>query len=135
MDLAFGGSTTIRPNADCGYRAATSAATGPIAEGNVGAGAGATVGKILGDGKRAMKGGVGTASVTLSNGLVVGAIAAVNAVGDVIDPSTGAIVAGVRTEDGKRLADARAVLRSLGAFRAFGGKAGENTTIDPKGRV
>jgi len=86
MDLGFGGSSTIRPTADCGYRAATSAATGPVAEGNVGAGAGATVGKILGDNRRAMKAGLGTASVSLANGLVVGAIVAVNALGDVIDP-------------------------------------------------
>jgi L-aminopeptidase/D-esterase-like protein len=129
MDLGFGGNAAIRPNADCGYRAATGATNGPVAEGNVGAGAGATVGKILSDAKRAMKGGLGTASVTLSNGLVVGAIVAVNAVGDVIDPTTGSLVAGVRTEDGKRLADARSILRSVGAFRAFGGKPGENTTI------
>ena len=129
MDLGFGGSSTIRPTADCGYRAATSASTGAVAEGNVGAGAGATVGKIVGDRSRAMKAGLGTASVTLGNGLVVGAIVAVNAVGDVIDPTTGAIVAGVRTEDGKRLADTRSILRSAQGAPAAGSRPGANTTI------
>ena len=111
MDLGFGGSSSIRPTADCGYRAATSATDGPVTEGNVGAGAGATVGK-LGGRERAMKAGLGSASISLPSGLVVAAIAAVNAVGDVIDPSTGKVVAGVRTADGKQLADARALLRS-----------------------
>jgi L-aminopeptidase/D-esterase-like protein len=130
MDLAFGGSSTIRPTADCGYRAATTASSNPVTEGNVGAGAGATVGKILGGYERAMKAGVGSASISLSNGLVVGAIVAVNAVGDVIDPTTGAVVAGLRTDDGKHLADARALMRSPAA--TIGGAAprpGGNTTI------
>jgi L-aminopeptidase/D-esterase-like protein len=96
-----------------------------IAEGNVGAGAGATVGKSRGAG-RAMKGGVGTAAIELPNGLVVAALMAVNAVGDVIDPSTGEVVAGVRGEDGTGLADARRLLRS-GAL--VGGRSGRNTTI------
>src|SRR5262247_1029161 len=128
MDLGFGGSSTIRPGADCGYRAATTASAGAVAEGNVGAGAGATVGKILGDRARAMKTGIGTASIALPNGLVVGAIVAVNAVGDVVDPTTGALVAGVRTEDGKRLADARVLLRSPVANRTPP-RPGGNTTI------
>src|SRR5689334_3329266 len=80
FDLGFGGNPQIRPNADCGYRAASGANDGPVAEGNIGAGAGATVGKMAGG--RAMKGGIGTASFALPNGLVVGAIAAVNAAGD-----------------------------------------------------
>jgi L-aminopeptidase/D-esterase-like protein len=112
MDLGFGGSSSIRPTADCGYRAATSATDGPVTEGNIGAGAGATVGKLLGGRDRAMKAGLGSASISLPSGLVVAAIAAVNAVGDVIDPSTGKVVAGVRTADGKQLADARILLRS-----------------------
>ena len=127
MDLGFGGSSTIRPTADCGYRAATTASDGAVAEGNVGAGAGATVGK-LGGRDRAMKAGLGSASISLPNGLVVGAIVAVNAVGDVIDPTTGMVVAGVRTEDGKRLADARVLLRS--PLPANGApQPGGNTTI------
>src|SRR5688572_26360319 len=72
FDLGFGGDPKIRPTADCGYKAAAAASNGPVAEGNVGAGAGATVGKIGGAGK-AMKGGIGTASVTLPNGLVIAA--------------------------------------------------------------
>src|SRR5918994_838348 len=73
------------------------------------AGAGATVGKF--GGGRPMKAGVGSAAVVLSNGLIVGAIVAVNAVGDIIDPANGTVVAGVRGSDG-RLADARRLLRS-----------------------
>lgn len=127
MDLWFGGDSSIRPTADCGYRAASSATDAAVVEGNVGAGAGATVGKASGS-RRAMKAGVGTSAIALSNGLVVAALVAVNAVGDVIDPATGAVVAGVRTEDGKRLADARVLLRMV---RPSGNapRAGENTTI------
>ena len=125
FDLGVG-DPKIRPNADCGFRAAAAATDGPVAEGDVGAGAGATVGKLLGAG-RAMKGGIGSASITLPDGLVVSAIVAVNAVGDIIDPATGRVVAGVRTEDGKGLADARTLIRA-GASRPSG-RAGENTTI------
>ena len=104
------GDGTIRPDAECGYRAAAEASAIAPAEGNVGAGAGATVGKLTGM-KRAMKGGIGTASIRRADGLVVGALIAVNPVGDVIDPSTGRVIAGVRTEDGSGLADARALVR------------------------
>ena len=128
MDLAFGGDSAIRPTADCGYRAAMSATDGPVEEGNIGAGAGATVGKLLGGNARAMKAGLGSASISLSSGLVVGAIAAVNAVGDVIDSTTGAVVAGVRTDDGKHLADARALIRSSLPSVA-GPRPGGNTTL------
>jgi L-aminopeptidase/D-esterase-like protein len=126
MDLGFGGNSRIRPTADCGYRAAAAASNGPVTEGNVGAGAGATVGKLAGSRERAMKAGLGSASIVLPSGLVVGAIVAVNAVGDVVDPATGAVVAGVRTADGKRLADARVLLRSSAPG---GSRPGENTTI------
>jgi len=111
IDLGVGGNPKIRPDAECGYRAATGASTGPIAEGNVGAGAGATIGKLAGPG-RAMKGGLGTAAMTLADGTIVAALVAVNAVGDVVDPSTGRVIAGVRTADGRGLADARRLLRS-----------------------
>jgi L-aminopeptidase/D-esterase-like protein len=77
----------------------------------VGAGAGATVGKLAGPG-RAMKSGIGTAAITLPNGLVVAALVAVNAVGDIVDPATGSIIAGVRTEDGRGFADARQLIRT-----------------------
>ena len=111
FDLGFGGDASIRPTADCGYRAATAATTQAVAEGNVGAGAGATIGKTQGR-NRSMKSGIGSAAIALPNGLVVGAIAAVNAVGDVVDPTTGQVVAGVRTPDGKTLADVRKLLRA-----------------------
>jgi L-aminopeptidase/D-esterase-like protein len=124
-DLNIGDRPDIWPTSECGYRAAQSANDGPVAEGNTGAGSGATVGKSAGAG-RAMKGGVGSASITLPDGLIVAALVAVNAVGDVIDPATGAVIAGVRTEDGKALTDARVLLRGGRSPRA---QPGENTTI------
>lgn len=135
FDLGFGGNAKIRPTADCGLRAATAATAGPVAEGNVGAGAGATVGKLGGAfehagspaGRRTpMKGGLGSAAITLPNGLVVAAIVAVNAVGDIVDPTTGAVVAGARHPDGT-LADVRKLLRSGTPLAQP--RAGENTTI------
>jgi L-aminopeptidase/D-esterase-like protein len=110
FDLGVG-DPAIRPTADCGFQAARAATDGPVAEGNVGAGAGATVGK-MGGRERAMKGGIGSAAITLPNGLIVAALAAVNARGDIIDPATGQVVAGMRTEDGKSLADVRRRLRA-----------------------
>jgi len=125
FDLGVGGNPKIRPTADCGYKAAAAATAGAVQEGSVGAGAGATVGKLGGMG-RAMKSGVGTASIALPNGLVVAALVAVNAVGDIIDPATGKVVAGVRNPD-DTFADARAILRS--GVNAARPRAGENTTI------
>lgn len=119
------GNGLIRPGADCGYQAAKAASTGPVAEGSVGAGAGATIGKTGGM-DRGMKGGIGSASITMRDGLIVAAIVVVNAAGDVIDPSTGQVVAGVRTADGKSFADARKLLRAGGANA---GRAGQNTTL------
>ncbi len=109
FDLGVGDGK-IRPGADCGFAAVQAATGGPIAEGNVGAGAGATIGKMAGR-ERAMKGGLGTSSISLPDGLVVAALVAVNARGDVIDPSTGRLVAGMRTADGTSLADVRQWLR------------------------
>jgi L-aminopeptidase/D-esterase-like protein len=126
-DLGIGDSK-IRPTADCGYQAARDAATTPVAEGNVGAGAGATVGKMAG-GNRAMKSGLGSAALRMPDGLIVAAIVAVNAVGDVIDPSTGQVIAGARTADGRGLADVRKLLRSGALQQRRGGRAGGNTTI------
>jgi L-aminopeptidase/D-esterase-like protein len=128
FDLGFGGDPKVRPTADCGYKAAQAATGAAVQEGNVGAGAGATLGKVAGPG-RAMKGGIGSAAIRLPNGLTVGAIVAVNAAGDVIDPSTGQVVAGVRTPDGKALADARKLLRDGSLTRAAAPRAGANTTI------
>jgi L-aminopeptidase/D-esterase-like protein len=127
FDLGFGGQPRIRPTSDCGYRAADLAGSGPVAEGNVGAGAGATVGKT--GGGRPMKGGLGSAAIALPNGLVVAAIVAINSVGDIVDPDTGKVIAGVRTDDGKSLADARKLLRSGAIGRRPAPGAGENTTI------
>lgn len=126
FDLGVGDRPDVRPDADCGYAAAAAATDGPVEEGSVGAGAGATVGK-LGGADRAMKGGIGTASITLDDGLTVAAIVAVNAVGDIVDPATGRIVAGARTEDGRGFADARRLLRS--GERAAAEGVGGNTTI------
>ncbi len=125
FDLPVGGNPKIRPTADCGYRAAAAASTAPVAQGTIGAGAGATVGKSGGPG-RSMKAGLGSYSITLPNGLSVGAIVAVNAVGDIIDPDTGRIVAGVRNPDGT-FADARILLRT--GQTGPRPRAGENTTI------
>jgi L-aminopeptidase/D-esterase-like protein len=135
FDLGIG-DAAVRPDAAMGYAACQAADDGPpltsrcgelvepsghrpstgsghgVAEGNVGAGTGATVGKIMGL-KQAMKAGLGTASVDLGEGLVVGAIVAVNAFGDVIDPQTGQIIAGARSLDGTGFADTLAVMKSL----------------------
>ena len=90
------GSPDAFPDAEMGYLACQKATSKPPAQGSVGAGTGATVGKLLGMGQ-ATKTGIGTASVEVSGGVRIGAIVAVNAVGDVIDPSTNQIVAGVRS--------------------------------------
>ena len=127
-DLSLEGDEKIRPDAACGYEAATAASAGAVAEGSVGAGAGATVGKMRGM-ERAMKGGFGTASITLENGLTVAAAVAVNAVGDIVDPATGAVIAGARTEDGRGLVDMRRVLREGGRGAGPSAEAGANTTI------
>jgi L-aminopeptidase/D-esterase-like protein len=124
FDLGVG-DPKVRPGADCGYAAALAASGGLVEEGNVGAGAGATIGKMMGM-ERAMKGGMGSAAISLPDGLVVAALVAVNAYGDVIDPATGRVVAGVRTADGSRLADARVLLRT-GTLQKK--PIGENSTI------
>lgn len=105
------GDGSIRPDADCGYRAADAASANPVALGSVGAGAGATVGKAAGL-DRAMKGGIGSWARTLPSGLTVSALVAVNAFGDIIDPATGQIIAGARNANGRPgFADARTLLR------------------------
>lgn len=126
IDLHVGGRPDVRPTAECGYLAASAASSDAVAEGNVGAGAGATVGKL--GGGRSMKGGLGSAAIVLPDGLVVAAIVAVNAVGDVIDPTTAQVVAGARTSDGKSLLDLRKALRA-GMPPGGGPVPGENTTI------
>ena len=110
FDLAVGDPRS-RPDAAMGYAACEAARVDETREGNVGAGAGCSVGKLLGMGS-ATKGGLGTA-VRESGGVLVGAIVAVNAVGDVIDPSTGGIIAGVRKKIGTGFADSSQLLTSV----------------------
>ena len=118
------GDARIRPDAAAGY-AACQAAGDEIAQGNAGAGAGATVGKLFGM-PYAMKGGIGTASVTLE-GVTVGALIAVNALGDVVDPAAGTPIAGARTEDGQQLRGS--VAAALAGDKPLALLAGANTTI------
>lgn len=108
-DLGFG-SAKIRPDAAAGYAACQSAGK-KYEQGNVGAGTGATVGKLFGI-SRAMKGGLGTASLRVGR-LVVGAVIAVNAFGDIYDPDANQIIAGARTSDGIGFADTSAALQGL----------------------
>jgi len=125
FDLVVG-DACIRPDAQAGYAACAAASSAPPAEGNVGAGSGAVVGKIFGL-ARAMRGGIGTASVTVE-GITVGALVACNALGDVVDPDSGAVVAGARTADGSALLDSRrALLRGERPHAPL--LAGTNTTI------
>ena len=97
FDLGLG-SSNVRPTADDGYTACQSAVSGEVGEGTVGAGTGATVAKALGM-RHAVKGGLGICSLDLGDGLIVSAIAVVNALGDVVDPETGCVIAAPRTED------------------------------------
>ena len=119
------GDASIRPDAAAGYRACELASTRPPAQGNVGAGSGATVGKIFGM-ERAMRGGIGTASVTVG-GVTVGALVACNALGDVVDPQTAQVIAGARTRNGKSLLDSRRALLRGELLTPI--LAGTNTTI------
>jgi L-aminopeptidase/D-esterase-like protein len=129
FDLPIGNNAKNHPGADCGYKAVEAATTAPVAMGTIGAGAGATVGKMGGPGM-SMKGGLGSAALRMPNGLVVGAIVAVNAAGDILDPNTGTVVAGARKPDGT-FADARTLLRSGALFERRGAatRPVENTTI------
>jgi len=92
------GNPHIRPTAEMGYQACENATNEPVQQGSVGAGTGARIGAMLGN-DRASKGGIGCATIELDNGLIISALMAVNAVGDVID-ERGEILAGLRSEDG-----------------------------------
>jgi L-aminopeptidase/D-esterase-like protein len=135
FDLAIG-SSKVRPDSEMGYLACRLASAAPPEEGNVGAGTGCTVGKIFGM-AGAMKAGIGSASMDCGDGVLVGAIVAVNAFGDVIDPSSGAIVAGARTLGrgplrlgGKGpLADTLSVMRSTAGRLILQMASGGNTVI------
>jgi L-aminopeptidase/D-esterase-like protein len=125
FDLGLG-DFAIRPDAEAGYQACMAAGSGPVREGNVGAGAGASVGKMFGP-AFAMKGGLGTASHRVpGTEVVVGALVAVNALGDVRHPRTGEILAGARAENGRGFRDTMAAV--MNGHRVVVA-AGANTTI------
>lgn len=119
------GDARIRPDANTGYQACVAASRAPVDEGSVGAGAGALVGKIFGL-QAAMRGGIGSASMTV-DGITVAAIIACNAMGDVIDPHTGQLLAGARGPDGSTMIDScKALFRGETPQRLL---AGTNTSI------
>jgi L-aminopeptidase/D-esterase-like protein len=124
FDLGVG-DARIRPDAQLGYQACVAASGQPPAQGSVGAGSGALVGKLFGM-ARAMRGGIGSASLTV-DGVTVAALIVCNAVGDVLDPATGRFLAGARTPDGLALLGSRdAMLRGELPQNLL---AGTNTTI------
>jgi L-aminopeptidase/D-esterase-like protein len=124
FDLAIG-KADVRPTAAMGEAAAAAATADAVKEGAVGAGTGATVGKIAGM-RQAMKSGVGSFTVTLAGGVTVASLAVVNAFGDVRDPATGKILAGAR-----KTADSREFLDTVEQMKrgASGGFAVRNTTL------
>jgi L-aminopeptidase/D-esterase-like protein len=124
-DLGFTGGSA-RPDAAMGYQACQAAGPGESRQGNVGAGAGAAIGRLSGTIKGMMKGGLGTASVRLGD-LVVGAIVAVNCNGDVTDPGTGEVLAGTLTSDRTRVAGAMGMI--MGATGGYKEGFPTNTTI------
>jgi L-aminopeptidase/D-esterase-like protein len=124
FDLLLG-DPKIRPDAEAGYKAISSASSEQVPEGNVGAGAGATVGKMMGL-EYAMKGGLGSWALSRSDGLKVGALVAVNAMGDVVDPETGTIIAGARSKDGQGFVD---IMRELRRGYQPGSPFSGNTVI------
>ena len=118
------GDARIRPDADAGYAACEAAGPQPAAQGSVGAGAGASVGKLFGI-ERAMKGGIGSASISVG-AITVAALVAVNPTGDVIDPATHEVLAGTRGDDGWPRSAVQAILAGELPPRAIAGMA---TTI------
>jgi L-aminopeptidase/D-esterase-like protein len=127
-DLSVG-NCRARPDKAMGFAACQAAKSEAQGDGSVGAGVGATVGKLLGI-HQATKGGLGTAFVEGPQGLKVGALAVVNALGDVVDPDTGEILAGVRTApESREFANAVGLLRQGVVRRRFGEPAAANTTI------
>ena len=125
FDLGIG-DPNVRPDAEMGYQACLNASGDPPAEGNVGAGAGATVGKVLSP-KMSTKSGIGTASVDLGGGGKVAAIVAVNAFGDVVDPESGEIIAGARGIKG--YADTLKVMKSFVGRKVMGFSSGPANTV------
>jgi L-aminopeptidase/D-esterase-like protein len=111
FDLGTGDPRT-RPDSAAGYAACERASDAPVAQGNVGAGTGATIGKVLGF-NHATKGGLGTASRRLGSGLMIAALAVVNAYGEVIDPRTNELVSGVRNPLGEGLVPALRTMETI----------------------
>ena len=136
FDLMIG--NAVHPTGDSGYRASSSASSGPLEQGSVGVGTGCTVAKT-GGANTLLKGGVGTASLVHESGLIVGALVATNSVGDIVDPSTGDLVAGSRgDQQGTMSRSSQALLnRSLAEFEELqqsrpnfsSDSAGANTTL------
>jgi L-aminopeptidase/D-esterase-like protein len=123
FDLGIGKSN-VHPNAAMGEAAAAAATTDAVREGSVGAGTGATIGKLFGK-ARSMKGGIGTYTVALPGGVLVSALVAVNALGDVRDAATGKIIAGARKSASSReFADSEAEMKRGAVIGAAG-----NTTL------
>lgn len=120
------GDARIRPDAQSGYRACEAASAAPVAQGNEGAGAGATVGKVFGP-QRAMKGGVGSVALRVGD-VIVAALVVCNALGDVVDPHTGQLLAGARTRP-DNLALLNIVAAQLRGDTARNLQVGSNTTI------
>ncbi len=124
-DLGIG-KAGVRPTREMGKAAAAAASDALVAEGCIGAGTGATIGKLMGM-KNAMKGGAGSWTVTLPGGVLVSALVVVNAAGDVVHPDTRRIVAGAR-----KAAESREFLNSAEWMKAHGATGGlkrENTTL------
>lgn len=135
FDLGVG-RADVRPDAAMGYAACVAASADEARVGAVGAGTGATVGKLMGP-QLASAGGVGTASIDVGGGLVVGALFAVNALGEVVDPATGQIVAGIRNPAGGEPAffETLGVMKQMAGMRAGGGNTvigvvATNATLD-----
>jgi L-aminopeptidase/D-esterase-like protein len=135
FDLGVG-KANVYPDADMGYQACVNASDGPVAQGSVGAGTGATVGKILGMGQ-AMRSGIGSASIKIGNGVKIGALVAVNSIGDIIDPATQKIIAGarpfkkgpVKIGGDAKFADTLQIFRTLAGRTILGFASRQNTVI------
>jgi len=124
-DLAFG-NAKVRPDAAMGYEACGNASASECRQGNIGAGTGACIGRLAGNARGSMKGGLGTASLKVGE-LIIGAIVAVNCNGDVLDPETGRTLAGTLRRDRKQIAGARHLLTTPGGIYMEGFPT--NTTI------
>lgn len=136
FDLMIG--EAVHPNGDSGYNAASAASSGPVQQGSVGVGTGCTVAKAGRPGGL-LKGGVGTASLVHESGLIVGAIVVTNSVGDIVDPTSGDLVAGSRAEQPPEMSRSSQALlnRSIAEFEELqqsrpnfsSDSAGANTTL------